>query len=101
MTIRICIPADPQTKGGGDHPAHCQGRPGTHQRKPAGSYRTFGELEAACRQFCEQANDRPHRETRCPLEALTAEPTVHCRVWHHPPVSWDATISVEGVRYLS
>ena len=34
-------------------------------------YRTFSQLETACRQFYEQVNARPHRETRpAPVEAL-------------------------------
>jgi hypothetical protein len=41
-----------------------------------GQYRTFGELETACRELCQQVNDRPHRETRRrPLEALTEKRT--------------------------
>jgi hypothetical protein len=59
--------------------------------------------------FCEQVNDRPHRETRRrPAEALAEEAS---RLHPLPRqaftvafgqtrrVNWDATISVEGVRY--
>lgn len=38
------------------------------------AYRTFGELEAACRRFRDDLNDREHRETRRrPVEALAEE----------------------------
>jgi len=68
----------------------------------------FGQLEAACREWCEQVN-RPHRETRrAPVEMLAEE-----RARLHPlsttpftvafgttrRVRWDATVSVEEVRY--
>lgn len=72
-------------------------------------YRTFGELEAACRMFCEQVNDRPHRETRTrPAEALAAEASRLHPLPGQPftvafgttrRVNWDCTISFEGVRY--
>ena len=58
-------------------------------------YRTFAELEAACREFCEQVNARAHRETRRPPVEMLAEerarlhplprPAVHGRVRHDPP----------------
>jgi hypothetical protein len=75
----------------------------------AEEYRVFGQLEAACRQWCEEINARPHRETRrAPVEMLAEE-----RARLHPlptqpftvafgttrRVNWDATVSVEGVRY--
>jgi transposase len=110
MTIRTCLPADPQTKGGSEATV----RIAKADLVPTSAnllaeYRTFGELEAACREFCEQVNDRIHRETRRrPAEALAEE-----RMRLHPlperpftvafgttrRVYWDATISVEGVRY--
>jgi hypothetical protein len=74
-----------------------------------GAYGSFAELVAACRAWCEHVNARVHRETRrAPAEALAEE-----RVRLHPlpdrpftvafgttrRVNWDATVSVEGVRY--
>jgi transposase len=95
MTIRTCLPADPQSKGGSEATvriAKADLVPTTANL--LAEYRTFGELEAACRQFCEQVNDRPHRETRRrPVEALAEErmrlhplphAAVHRRVRHHP-----------------
>jgi hypothetical protein len=73
------------------------------------AYHSFGDLEAACREFCEQVNDRPHRETRRrPIEALAEERTRLHPLTRKPftvafgttrRVNWDGTVSVEGVRY--
>ncbi|MEU6647801.1 IS21 family transposase [Saccharomonospora sp. NPDC046836] len=110
MTIRTCVPADPQTKGGSEATV----RIAKADLVPTDAnlldeYRRFADLETACREFCEQVNDRPHRETRRrPAEALAEE-----RMRLHPlpsqaftvafgttrRVNWDCTISVEGVRY--
>lgn len=110
MTIRTCLPADPQSKGGSEATV----RIAKADLVPTSanlldSYRTFGELEAACRAFCEQVNDRPHRETRRrPIEALAEERTRLHPLPQRPftvafgitrRVYWDATISVDGVRY--
>jgi transposase len=110
MTIRTCVPADPQSKGGSEATV----RIAKADLVPTGvnlreEFRTFGELETACRVFCEEVNDRPHRETRRrPVEALAEERTRLHRLPAQPftvafgttrRVNWDATISVEGVRY--
>jgi hypothetical protein len=110
MTIRTCVPADPQSKGGSEATvriAKADLVPTTANLLD--EYRTFGQLETACRVFCEQVNNRSHRETRRPpVEALAEE-----RARLHPlpaqpftiafgttrRVCWDATISVDGVRY--
>lgn len=110
MTIRTCIPADPESKGGSEATVRiAKADLVPTEANLLAEYRTFGELEAACRDFCAEVNDRVHRETkRRPLEALTEE-----RHRLHPlpaepfavvfgttrRVNWDATISVEGVRY--
>ncbi|KPM52176.1 transposase [Frankia sp. R43] len=110
LTIRTCVPADPQTKGGSEATvriAKADLVPTTANLLR--EYRTFGELETACRQFCVEVNDRPHRETRRrPVEALAEERT-RCHPLPQQPftiafgttrrVNWDGTISVEGVRY--
>jgi hypothetical protein len=39
-----------------------------------GEYRTFAQLEAACRDFTDEVNARTHRETRRrPVDALAEE----------------------------
>jgi transposase len=77
MTIRTCIPADPESKGGSEATvriAKADLVPTAVNLRPG--FRTFGELETACREFCEQVNTRIHRETRRrPIEALAEERT--------------------------
>jgi transposase len=110
MTIRTCVPADPQTKGGSEATVRiAKADLVPTEANLLDAYRTFGELEAACREFCEQVNNREHRQTRRrPVEALAEE-----RTRLHPlptapftmafgttrRVYWDSTVSVEGVRY--
>lgn len=65
MTIRTCVPADPQSRGGSEATvriAKADLVPTTTNL--LAEYRTFGELETACRAFCVEVNDRAHRETR-------------------------------------
>ncbi len=110
MTIRTCVPADPQTKGGSEATV----RIAKADLVPtdvnlAEGFRTFGDLETACRAFTDQVNDRIHRETRRrPTEALAEERTRLHPLPAEPftiafgttrRVNWDSTISVEGVRY--
>jgi transposase len=110
MTIRTCVPADPQSKGGSENTVKIA----KADLVPTSAnlleqYRTFAELEAACRDFTDEVNARIHRETRRrPVEALAEE-----RTRLHPlpqqaftvafgttrRVNWDCTISVDGVRY--
>ncbi len=110
LSIRTCMPADPQTKGGSEATV----RIAKADLVPAeanllGQYRTFGELEAACRDFCTEVNARPHRETRRPpVESLAEERTRLHPITREPftvafgttrRVTWDSTVSVEGARY--
>ncbi|AEA23121.1 Integrase catalytic region [Pseudonocardia dioxanivorans CB1190] len=110
MTIRTCVPADPQSKGGSEATV----RISKADLVPTAAnlleeYRTFAQLETACRSFCEQVNARPHRETRRPpVEALAEERTRLHPLPDRPftvafgttrRVNWDATVSVDGVRY--
>ncbi|GAB3259391.1 hypothetical protein GCM10027456_38860 [Kineosporia babensis] len=109
-TIRTCVPADPETKGGSEATVRiAKADLVPTDANLLGDYRTFGELEAACRAFCEEVNTRVHRESRArPVERLAEE-----RQRLHPlpakpftaafgttrRVNWDGTISVEAVRY--
>lgn len=110
LTIRTCVPADPQTKGGSENTVKiAKADLVPTKANLLDSYRSFGELESACREFCEQVNQRVHRETRRrPVEALAEERTRLHPLPGEPftvafgttrRVYWDATISVEGVRY--
>jgi transposase len=110
MTVRTCMPADPQSKGGSEATVRiAKADLVPTEANLLDQYRTFAELEAACRMFCQEVNDRPHRETRRrPTEALAEEATRLHPLPAQPftvafgttrRVNWDCTISFEGVRY--
>lgn len=110
MTIRSCLPADPETKGGSEATVRiAKADLVPTATNLAAEFRSFGQLEAACRTFCDQVNDRVHRVShRRPVEALAEERGRLHRLPERPftvafgttrRVNWDCTISVEGVRY--
>ena len=110
LTIRTCVPADPQTKGGSEATVRVAKRdlvPTEVNLRPA--YQDFAELAESCRVFTTEVNEKVHRATRRrPLDALAEE-----RHRLHPlpanpftaalgttrKVAGDATISVDPVRY--
>lgn len=110
LTIRTCVPADPQSKGGSENTVKiAKADLVPTNANLLAEYRRFGELETACRAFCDEVNGREHRETRrIPAEALEEE-----RQRLHPlplrpytavfgetrRVNWDATVAFDGVRY--
>ena len=110
MTIRTCVPADPQSKGGTEASVRiAKADLVPTEANLLEQYATFGELDQACRMLCEQVNSRPHRVTgRAPVEML-AEERARLHVLPEQPVTvafgqtrrvcWDGTISVAGVRY--
>jgi len=75
LTLASCVPADPQSKGGSEATV----RIASADLVPTdanllGSYVSFAALRAACDEFCERVNARPHRATRCPpIERLAQE----------------------------
>ncbi len=75
MTIRTCVPFDPQSKGGAEatvRVAKADLMPTDANLLP--DYGSFAELEAACTAFCIEVNARKHRATgREPVEELGAE----------------------------
>jgi transposase len=110
MTIRTCVPADPQSKGGTEASVRiAKADLVPTEANLVEEYASFADLEAACAMFCDQVNARPHRATgRAPVEML-AEEQAQLHVLPAQPVTvafgqtrrvcWDATISVAGVRY--
>jgi transposase len=110
MTIRTCVPADPETKGGSEATVRiAKADLVPTEANLLAEYRKFSELEAACRVFCEEVNGRLHRETRRRPDQALAEEAQRLHPLPGQPfavafgttrrVNWDATISVEGVRY--
>jgi transposase len=110
LSVRTCVPADPQTKGGSESTVRiAKADLVPTQANLLEQYRTFGQLEVACREFCDEVNAREHRETRqVPAGALREEQ----QRLHPLPlqpftavfgetrrVNWDATVAFGGVRY--
>src|SRR3954452_20866976 len=110
VTIATCVPADPESKGGSEATvriAKADLVPTEHNLR--GGYEDFGELEAACLEFCDRVNTREHRITRRAPAVMLAEE----RARLHPlpamahmvcfgqtrKVSWQSTISVGGALY--
>lgn len=74
LQVHACVPADPASKGGSESTvkiAKADLVPTDANLLPA--YETFAELRAACDAFCEEVNQREHRETRQPPVELLAE----------------------------
>ena len=110
MTIRTCVPADPASNGGAETTVRiAKADLVPTEANLLTEYGSFAELEAACARFCTGVNARVHRATsRPPVEVLAEEQTRLHVLPEHPVtvafgqtrrVGWDATISVEGVRY--
>jgi transposase len=110
MTIRTCVPADPQTKGGSEAAVRiAKADLVPTEANLLEQYASFAELEWACRAFCDEVNSRTHRATgRVPLDLLAEErPRLHVLPVRPVTVAfgqtrrvcWDSTISVGGVRY--
>jgi hypothetical protein len=93
LSVATCVPYDPASKGGSESTvklAKADLVPAQANLLPA--YRSFAELEAACRVFCEQVNDRPHRVTRrAPAEMLAEE---RARLHPVPAVPFTAALGV-------
>lgn len=109
-TIRTCLPTTPETKDGSEATVRVA-KADLVQRDVnlREHYRTFGELKAAYRAFCDEVNSRTDRATRRePVERLAKEQqrlpplprrsftTAFCTSRR---VNWEFTVSVEGVHY--
>lgn len=110
MTIRTCVPADPQSKGGTEATVRiAKADLVPTQANLLEQYDTFEQLQQACAAFSDLVNARPHRATgKAPVELLADERQRLHVLPEHPVtvafgqtrrVGWDCTISVDGVRY--
>jgi transposase len=110
LTIRTCMPADPQSKGGSEATVRiAKADLVPTAANLVGEYRVFGDLKRACRAFCEEVNARVHRETRrAPIEALAEEQQrlhplpgrAYTSVFGQTRrVNWDGTVQLASVRY--
>ena len=110
ITIATCVPADPESKGGSESSvrlAKADLVPTEYNLRD--DYRSFSELETACRELGVTLNARPHAVTRRPPAEMLA---VEAEAMHAIPdapytaafgvsraVSWSATVSFRGARY--
>jgi transposase len=110
VSIRTCVPADPESKGGSEATV----RIAKADLVPTDAnlrdeYSSWAELELACEAAMDRFNGRPHAVTRRrPIEALEDE-----RLHLHPiptnpytvafgesrAVSWSGTVAFRGARY--
>lgn len=110
VTVHACVPFDPQSKGGSEATVRISKAdlvPTEANLLP--DYASFTDLVLACEVFCDEVNNRVHRETaRIPAHALLVEQ----RRMHPLPVEpftialgetrtvmSDQTIRVGSVRY--
>jgi transposase len=110
VSIRTCVPADPESKGG----AEATVRLTKADLVPTDAnlradYANWAELEAACREAMDRFNRRPHAVTRqVPAEVLERERAHLHRVPEAPytlafgesrAVSCSSTVNYRGARY--
>lgn len=81
VVVHTCVPADPASKGGTESSVKISKADLVpKETNLLDEYASFGQLEAACEQFCQKVNTREHRVTkRPPVEMLAQE-----RVRLHP-----------------
>jgi transposase len=98
VTVHTCVPADPASKGGTESSVKISKADlvptDTNLR---GEYATFAELEAACAEFCEKVNTRPHRVTKRAPEQMLAEE----RARLHPVPAAPHTVAFGVTRMVS
>jgi hypothetical protein len=86
LTLATCVVADPESKGGSEATV----RIAKADLVPTDAnlldeYEGFDDVEAACLEFCDQVNARPHRVTRrAPAEMLLEERSRLHRVPEQP-----------------
>ncbi|MHB1500179.1 MAG: IS21 family transposase [Candidatus Dormibacteria bacterium] len=74
VTLRTCVPYDPETKGGSESTVRvAKADLVPNQANLLDDYKELAALEAACLEFCEEVNGRPHRVTRRPPVEMLAE----------------------------
>jgi hypothetical protein len=75
LTVATCVPYDPASKGGSESTVKiAKADLVPTDANLLEEYASFAALQAACREFCEQVNGRPHRVTRRrPAEMLGEE----------------------------
>jgi transposase len=109
-TVHSCEPFDPESKGGVEATVKvAKADLVPKETNLRGAYTSFAELVAACQEWCDHINARPHRETGvAPVERLAVE-RAHLHVLPAEPhtaalgeerlVNDDQTVRFGSVRY--
>jgi transposase len=109
-TVHTCEPFDPESKGGVEATVKvAKADLVPTEANLRGGYASFAELVAACQEWCDHINARPHRETgAAPVDRLAAE-RAHLHVLPADPhtaalgeerlVNDDQTVRFGSVRY--
>lgn len=110
ITVATCVPSDPESKGGSEATvkiAKADLLP--TEANLRSEYESFAELTEACEQWCEQINERPHRQTGKEPAMMLARERGHLHPAPQEPftaafgqtrrVGWDSTVSFGGARY--
>jgi len=109
-TVHSCEPFDPESKGGVEATVRiAKADLVPTEANLRGQYTSFGQLVAACAEWCDHINARPHRETGvAPVERLATE-RGHLHVLPPDPhtsalgeerlVNDDQTVPFGSVRY--
>lgn len=110
VTVATCVPADPESKGGSEATVRiAKADLVPTEANLLDEYESFAELSETCRQWCEEVNERPHRQTRKPPAMLLAAERARLHPVPDTPftvafgqtrrVGWDSTVSFGGARY--
>lgn len=97
VTVHTCVPADPASKGGTESSVKISKADLVPKdTNLVSEYSSFAELEAACVEFCDKVNTRPHRVTkRPPVEMLAEE-----RLRLHPVAASPYTVAFGTTRQV-
>jgi hypothetical protein len=97
VTVHTCVPADPASKGGTEASVKISKADLVpKETNLRAEYGSFAELEAACVEFCEKVNTRPHRLTRRPPVEMLAEE----RARLHPVAATPHTVAFGTTRVV-
>jgi transposase len=110
ITVATCVPADPESKGGSEATVRiAKADLLPTEANLRDEYGSFAELKESCKEWCEEVNERPHRETRKPPAMLLARERSKLHPVPETPftaafgqtrrVGRDSTVSFGGARY--
>ncbi len=110
ITVATCVPADPESKGGSEATVRiAKADLLPTEANLRDEYESVAELKEACKSWCGEVNERPHRETRKPPAMLLARERSRLHPVPDTPftvafgetrgVGRDSAVSFGGARY--